>query len=56
MKNKVFNVSKADLDDNLVHVVDTYLDVTVTSPINNSDTRRNFPKQGFFKRLFRNGK
>ena len=45
MKNKVFIVSKANLDSHLVNIVDTYLDITNTSPTGEVDTRRYFPRK-----------
>ena len=45
MKNKVFTVTKADLDTHGVIEVDSYLDVAVSSPTGNSETRRFFPRK-----------
>lgn len=45
MKNKTFTVTTTQLNTHNIVEVDTELDLTITSPIANTDTRKYFPKK-----------
>jgi len=45
MKNKIFPVTKAQLDAHTVTIVTTYLDIADTSPSGASENRRYYPRK-----------
>lgn len=45
MKNKVFTISKSELDSGAIKVIDTYIDINDVSPSGAIEPRRYYPKK-----------